>query len=216
MKKIVTTQDGSETVYNQKLDEHYHSISGAVEEAFEKYVKPLGINDGMCILDYCFGLGYNSIAAIHNHCNLQIIALEKDIEIVRTMKKMNLPASISLKYKMFSDLAEKRTVHDSDNNFIKLILGDVFETLPKLPNSFFDRVFFDPFSPSKQPEMWNLQIFKWVYEKLKPGGKLATYSCAKLVRNNMRYTGFKVYDGPKIGRKSPSTIAVKVKKTCRN
>jgi len=212
--KFVTTRDGSQTAYNQQADEHYHSVTGAIEEAFEKYVKPLQITDGMCILDYCFGLGYNSIAATAQHSNLQITALEKDIQIVRAMKKVAPPVPISHKYEIFSDLAEQNIIKDNDNNVIKLILGDVFQTLPTLPDEFFDRVFFDPFSPTKQPEMWNLQIFNLVYAKLKAGGKLATYSCAKMVRNNMRYAGFRVYDGPQVGRKSPATIAVKVKKTC--
>lgn len=212
--KLVTTRDGSQTAYNQQADEHYHSVTGAIEEAFEKYVKPLKITNGMCILDYCFGLGYNSIAATAQHSNLQITALEKDIKIVQAMKKVIPPEPISPKYEIFSDLADKNIIKDNENNVIKLILGDVFETLPTLPDDFFDVVFFDPFSPSKQPEMWNLQIFNLVYKKLKPGGKLATYSCAKMVRNNMRYAGFRVQDGPRVGRKSPATIAVKAKKTC--
>jgi len=212
--KLVTTKDGSQTAYNAQADEHYHSVTGAMEEAFEKYVKPLEIADGMFILDYCFGLGYNSVAATYRHSSLQITALEKDIEIVRAMKKIVPPAAILQKYQMFNDLAAKNTIKDDDKNVIKLIWGDVFQTLPTLPDEVFDRVFFDPFSPSKQPEMWNLQIFNQVYAKMKPGGKLATYSCAKMVRNNMRYAGFQVYDGPRVGRKSPATIAVKTKKTC--
>ena len=57
--------------------------------------------------------------------------------------------------------------------------------------------------------MWSEEIFQKVYKKMKPGGKLSTYSCAKWIRANMESAGFIVMDGPRIGRKSPATIAIK-------
>ena len=43
---------------------------------------------------------------------------------------------------------------------------------------------------------------------MKQGAILATYSYAKTIRNNLAKAGFTVKDGPIIGRRSPSTIAV--------
>jgi len=63
MKKIIT-KDGSVTFKNESYDETYHSTSGALEEAFEKFAKPCNLKDGMNVLDICFGIGYNSLAAI--------------------------------------------------------------------------------------------------------------------------------------------------------
>ena len=77
------TQDGSLTVFNPLYKEHYHSISGAFEEAQQKHVEALGIEDNMNILDFCFGLGYNSIVALKNHKNIEIIGLENDINILK-------------------------------------------------------------------------------------------------------------------------------------
>jgi tRNA U34 5-methylaminomethyl-2-thiouridine-forming methyltransferase MnmC len=207
--KLVKTQDGSYTAYNQKAQEHYHTISGAVEEAFEKHVNALGIEDGMPILDFCFGLGYNAIAATKDHKNLQIIALENDLEIIKLMQEVQIPEILEKQYSAFRNLAKQHSITDSNNNQLTLIMGDALKEIDNLPDNYFQRVFFDPFSPKKQPQMWSADLLKKIYSKMRAGGKLSTYSCARVVRDNLKSAGFEVMDGPIIGRRSPATIAVK-------
>lgn len=207
--KLVKTKDGSFTVYSVSAGEHYHTISGAIEEAFEKHVNALGIKDGMHILDFCFGLGYNSIAACKGHKNLHITALENDLEIIETMKNIDIPDLLKTEYDYFRNLADSLEIIDKNNNKIQIMLGDALKKIDELPDSMFDRVFFDPFSPNKQLEMWSEDIFQKVFDKMKYGGKLSTYSCAKWIRANMKNAGFTVLDGPIVGRKSPATIALK-------
>ncbi|MDP8203253.1 MAG: MnmC family methyltransferase [Candidatus Tenebribacter mawsonii] len=207
--KLVKTKDGSYTAYNEVANEHYHTISGAIEEAFGKHVNALGIDNGMKILDFCFGLGYNSIAACKNHSNLQIIALENDIKIIEAMRNIEIPDILKTEFEPFKDIARSLNVTDGNNNKIQILLGDALRRIDELPEKSFDRVFFDPFSPKKQSEMWSESIFKKIYTKMKIGAKLSTYSCAKQIRKNMVSAGFKVIDGPIVGRKSPATIALK-------
>ena len=207
--QFIKTQDGSYTVFNQKYQEHYHTISGALEEAFEKHVNAIGVKNGFHILDFCFGLGYNSIIATKKHKNLQIVGLENDIETIKAIKELEVPSEIEKEFAAFRNLAEELKITDDNNNTIKLIIGDALVSLDLLPRYYFDRVFFDPFSPGKQPEMWGRDVFQKIHRVMKPGAKLSTYSCAKSVRQNMIAAGFKVLDGPVIGRKSPATIAIK-------
>ena len=207
--KLIKTNDGSFTAHNVEFDETYHSISGAVEEAFEKHVKALGIQDGMKVLDFCFGLGYNSFAATTMAKNLEIIALENDVKIVQSIKQITLSNAIGVKFMTYAELADLKEITDENSNTIKLIIGDALRTLIELPKNYFDRVYFDPFSPKKQPEMWTDEVFRNVFSVMKAGGKLSTYSCSKAVRSNMVSAGFTVTDGPSVGRKSPATIAVK-------
>ncbi len=207
--KLVKTQDGSFTAFSNIAGEHYHTISGAIEEAFEKHVNALGIENGMQILDFCFGLGYNSIAACKNNYDLQITALENDIKIIEAMKNIEVPDILKSEFEPFRNIGKSFDVTDSNNNKIQILLGDALQRIDELPINSFDRVFFDPFSPKKQPEMWSEELFQKIYNKMKIGAKLSTYSCAKQVRKNMISTGFKVIDGPVVGRKSPATIAIK-------
>ena len=207
--QFIKTKDGSYTVFNQKYQEHYHTISGALEEAFQKHVNAVGVENGFHILDFCFGLGYNSIAATKDHRNLTIIGLENDSEIIEAIKNLSVPDEIEKEFTTFQNIAEKLEITDDNNNTIKLIIGDALVSISSLPKDYFDRVFFDPFSPGKQPEMWSRKVFQKVRNVMKQGAKLSTYSCAKSVRKNMIAAGFKVMNGPIVGRKSPATIAVK-------
>ena len=68
-------------------------------------------------------------------------------------------------------------------------------------------MFLDPFSPPKNPELWTESFFREVKKLMKPKAILATYSCARIVRDNLKKAGFIVKDGPIIGRRSPSTLA---------
>ena len=204
--KLVKTDDGSFTYYSDEFEEHYHTKSGAMEEAFEKHVNAIGVEDGMKILDFCFGLGYNSIAAVHNHKNLEIIGIEIDEKILDEMKRVEISVE---EYEEFREIKDKKEIVDSNNNKIKLIIGDGLKEIKKLKDNYFDRVFFDPFSPKKHASMWTEDLFKEVYRVMKDKGKLSTYSCARIVRDNMKKAGFTVKDGPIIGRRSPSTIGIK-------
>lgn len=205
MKEIITN-DNSKTFFNEEYQETYHSTSGAIEEAFKKFVEPCDIQkvDEIKILDICFGLGYNSAAAIETirkinpECKIIIYALENDKEILNRIQNLNPKLKY---YNIIKDVA-KNHKYKKENIEINLILGDARKTIKTIKEEF-DIVFLDPFSPKKCPELWTEEFFKDI--KLK--GRLTTYSCAKIVRENLKKAGFEVKDGPSIGRKSPSTIA---------
>ncbi len=204
----IKTRDGSVTFHNADYDEAYHSRTvGAIEEAMEKYVKPAKINDNMAVLDFCFGLGYNSLAALYAADKLRIVALEHDRKILAKIKAMEVPERFKDKYELIRSAAEGHYYHDRDYT-IKLFLGDAKVSLIMIKEKF-DAVFFDPFSPKKCPELWTEEVFRAVYKLMKKGARLTTYSCATHVRENMRKAGLTVKDGVIFGRKSPSTIAIK-------
>lgn len=215
MKKIIT-DDGSITFRNEEVDECYHTKSGAVEESFEKHAKPAKIDElarkqnEIVIFDVCFGLGYNSCAAIdlikkiNPNCKIIIYGFENDQKILDKILE------VEPKFENFSIIQKivKSHYFEEDNITIKILLGDAREKINSV-NESADVVFFDPFSPKKAPMMWEKDFFKSIITKMKIGGILTTYSCARVVRDNLNSAGFEVKDGPIIGRRSPSTIAVK-------
>jgi tRNA U34 5-methylaminomethyl-2-thiouridine-forming methyltransferase MnmC len=203
--KSIKTKDDSITFFNEEFDEYYHSLGGAIEEAFEKYVKPLEVKDGDVILDVCFGLGYNTYAALKSAKKLKIIALENDPKVLEAMQKI----TIDSEYEMVKKAAKDKYYKD-ENYKIIVLLGDAKKTIHKVSNKV-DLVFFDPFSPKKCPSLWTVEFFREIYKVMKKNSKLATYSCARSVRDNLKEAGFKVIDGPTIKRRGPSTIAIKNK-----
>lgn len=207
--ELIKTADGSLTAYSKIYDEHYHSLSGAWEEAQKKHVEAIGIGDGYRILDFCFGLGYNSIAAMVGHKDLQITGLEIDKEIVAAIGSLTEPACYSAYFNLLAELPVTNRLKDNNNNEINIIWGDAAFTVQKLPDNYFHAVFFDPFSPQKLPALWTEEIFAGIYAKMRRHGRLSTYTCSKRIRKIMRSVGFEVSDGPIVGRKNPATIAVK-------
>ncbi|MAG39188.1 hypothetical protein CMO90_03815 [Candidatus Woesearchaeota archaeon] len=214
MKKILTG-DGSFTFLNEEFKEVYHSISGAEEEAVKKYAAPTNIFElakkgRIRILDICFGMGYNSSAAIdialnsNPECRIDIIGLEKDKSLLNSLK------DLKPKFKNYDIIRNIKNDFYKDSNVdLRILFGDAVETIKKV-EGLFDVCFLDPFSPRKLPSLWTQNFFKDISSKLKTGGVLATFSCATHVRINLVRAGFDVKDGPCIGRRAPSTIAVKL------
>lgn len=203
MKKI-KTRDGSYTFLNEEYGETYHcSTVGALEESRIKYVEPANIKDNDNILDFCFGLGYNSIAALKISKNVRITGIEIDKSILNEILTNEVPEEYIEENKIIQEAILKKS------NNIKIIIGNAKEEIKKLESNSFNAIFFDPFSPNKHKELWSLEIFKECYRILKKEGILTTYSCATWIRNNLKEAGFEVNDGPIFGRKSASTVAKK-------
>jgi tRNA U34 5-methylaminomethyl-2-thiouridine-forming methyltransferase MnmC len=201
--KLVKTEDNSFTFFNEHYNELYHSRTGAMEEAQKKYIEPLGLKDNQVILDICFGLGYNTLAAIEKAKHLKITALEKDQNILNELQRLN----INKKYNIIKEVAKNHYYKD-ENYEIILILGPAEKTIKQIKEQF-DIVFLDPFAPRNNPELWTQEFFQDIYKVMKQGAKLATYSCARMVRDNLKAAGFIVTNGPHVGRRGPSTNATK-------
>lgn len=70
----VKTGDGSSTFYSKAFDEWFHSREGACREAQKTYAETAGLKQRvqqkvtgaapLRILDICYGLGYNTAAAL--------------------------------------------------------------------------------------------------------------------------------------------------------
>lgn len=207
MRKFITA-DGSITFYSDKYKEYYHSKSGAIEEAFEKYAKPCNIRPGMVILDTGFGLGYNSLAALHIAKKIRIVALEKDKEVLEELQDIEVPEHLKEDYKLIKKAA-KNLFYKYENREIRICLGDATKIIKSL-NETFDAVFLDPFSLSENSELWTLEFFQEIIKRMKKNAVLATYSCARIVRDNLKKAGFNVEDGPIVGDRRPSTLARKL------
>ena len=77
------TQDGSVGLYEKKIGDIFHSRTGAYKEANDKFINPIvnilpQFSNDINILDICYGIGYNTKAALTNfkNYNLKIDALE--------------------------------------------------------------------------------------------------------------------------------------------
>lgn len=225
--KRIVTNDGSVTFYNDIVNESYHSTKGALQEALEKHVIPSGVLDlaksatHIVLIDVCFGLGYNTIVAlqkileINPSCFVEVMAFENDLGIIQEINGLPWPKEYVPFANAVASILDHRGVGgdtyeiETDTFSLTLFLGDVRHNLFRVIENSAQVIFFDPFSPKKQPELWSKELFDVCYSLLSKKGVLTTYSCARMVRDNMNAAGFKVIDGPYVGHYSPSTIATK-------
>ncbi len=216
MKKVITA-DNSETFVQKDFGESYHSHAGAVEEARRKYVIPCNIkelakNGKLRILDVCFGLGYNSAMAIsialeeNPGCEIEVVGLENDASILEMIQEVNPRIWF---YDHYKKINPRKLEFREGKVHVQVLLGDARETVKKLNGDHFDAIFYDPFSPMNMPELWTEDLFREMWRVMKSSGILATYSCARLARENLSKAGFLYADGPIFGRRGPGTIATK-------
>ena len=214
------TEDGSYTFYSEEFAEAFHSYRGAKQEAEIKYVVPTLIREKatkqkkICLLDVCYGLGYNSaaaISAIHSiapQCQIELIALEIDPHVPRQAIAQKLLLQWqSPTPQILEELADKSLVK---NDFLQaqLLLGDARKTIGEIaPQWQADAIFLDPFSPPKCPQLWTVEFIALVAKRLKSNGRLATYSCAAAVRAAFSAAGLKFCSIDTGKNFSPGTVA---------
>lgn len=215
------TEDGSYTFFSTQFQETFHSSFGAKQEAEVRYIEPCLIKQlatqasTIRILDVCYGLGYNSAAAleavwsVNPECRVELIALEIDADVPRQ----------AVQYKLLQEwrspipsiLAELSACFSLSQKYLsaKLLLGDARFTTKSLVESMWqaDAIFLDPFSPRKCPQLWTVEFIRLLSKCLAPHGRLATYSASAAVRTALISAGLKIGSVSGAGRKSPGTIA---------
>jgi radical SAM protein (TIGR01212 family) len=228
--KSVETEDGSVTFWNEAYKEHYHSPAGARLEAVEKYIVPGKLGErleqgGVALLDICFGLGYNSLAAMELAGGttsvssfkdgtepvpprLTITALEMDRRVVGAASR-NIQTSQADAFdweKALSDLHENAYCL-VPNASCRLHWGDARYTISKLQPEPFDLVFLDAFSTQRNSELWTVDFFKKIRAVMKPDAVLLTYCAAIPVRAGLMEAGFHVGETDPVGRARGGTMA---------
>ncbi|MBD2178509.1 hypothetical protein H6F42_16450 [Pseudanabaena sp. FACHB-1998] len=217
---LFPTEDGSITFWSETFQETFHSSHGAKNEAEAKFVIPTKISEKaqtqtyLHILDVCYGLGYNSAAAIASifalptpSAKLHIIALENNLDVPQQAIAAGLvniwqPAIAQI----LTTAAEKQIVETKDLT-LQLLIGDARQTISQVPQKWADAIFLDPFSPPHCPQLWTVEFIQLLANCLKPDGYLVTYSSSAAVRAAMLAAGLRIGAIAPIGRKSPSTIA---------
>jgi len=215
------TEDGSFTFFSAEFQEKFHSQSGAKQESEGKFVLACQLaqkafqTDHLCLLDICYGLGYNSASALERiwsvnpHCQVTLIALELDLNVPRQAIAYHLldqwadPIPQWLKKLALEGRVESPLLK------AELLSGDARLTLQQVLKSGFkaDAIFLDPFSPPKCPQLWTVEFLTLLAQSLAPEGRLATYSCAASVRTALRLAGLKFGAGVQVGKRSPGTVA---------
>ncbi|MBI34293.1 MAG: SAM-dependent methyltransferase [Flavobacteriales bacterium] len=204
-RKIIKTNDGSHTLVVPELNEHYHSIHGAVNEANHVFLK-MGLDEFMKqkaslvnVFEVGFGTGLNALLSAKwakiNSCNLHYTSIEKYPVSKEEFDQLNYGISVNeieIYEKIYSTPWNELNKVSKSFYLKKLNLDILKDVLP----GGFDVVFFDAFAPNKQPELWTVSVFKKMYEIMNKNSLLVTYCCQGQAKRNMIEAGFSVEKVP--------------------
>lgn len=198
--KLERTADGSYTLYVPELDEHYHSVKGALTESRHIFID-MGLKHSAAaeprILEIGLGTGLN--------CFLTLLEAEASCRKVHytgieryplgpdTIARLDYPSLLDRGYEgrylaihqapwgQDEPLSPWFTLHKIEGDFTRYTFPEGY-----------DIIYFDAFAPEKQPEMWEQSLFDGLYRALNAGGILTTYCAKGAVRRMLQAAGFRV------------------------
>jgi len=200
-REIITTKDGSSSIYINDWDESYHSKHGSIQEAYHVFINSglfFSKKTQLSILEIGLGTGLNCfitfLEAQKNNIGIAYTAVEAFPVTAEEVKQLNYVDRL----KAGSNQPIFDQIHQSDWEK-EISLSATFSVLKKqqrfqdisIKNQY-DLIYFDAFGPRVQPELWTEEIFKKMYDSLKLNGILVTYSAKGSVRRAMIYVGFRV------------------------
>ena len=194
------TDDGSHTIYVPELDEHYHSVNGAVTESKHIYTgAAFDYSDkaSVRVLEFGMGTGLNVLLtylrAAKSRRKVFYHAIEKYPLTKTEMELLNLSVHRPEIFKRIHESDWGTEVRVSESFRLFKECADFREAAP---TGLFDVIYYDAFAPEVQPALWTTEIFDRVYELAAPGAVLTTYSSKGKVRRNMKQAGFIVQKLP--------------------
>lgn len=204
--ELIQTEDGSTTLYVPELNEHYHSVHGAIQESVHIFIRA-GIEyyrentpslpAPLRILEAGFGTGLNAYLTLAK-------AMAQDMPVIyHSLEKYPLTPEEAAQLNYAEQIPYGEPEH-----FLRLHEAP-WETPSPITPLFslhkhkqdlrdtrfppeFDIVFFDAFNPDVQPHLWTAEVFRQFFEALKPGGMLVTYCVKGIVKQALRQVGFQL------------------------
>lgn len=209
---LVTTHDGSSTLYNAILGVHYHSVAGAEGESRHVFFEGtgfqslLGQHQPLRILEVGLGTGLNVL-----------LAAEAASSPVAYVSIEPFPPQTTLLHQLFGSRFPGHWVdalYSTPSGWVEL--GQLnLQWLPttfqeaEVPEAHFHAVFYDPFAPRSAPEMWEPDVLMKAYGALAPGGRMATYSISGATKRFLKNQGIPFRRPPGFGPKREMLILEK-------
>ncbi|MDR3459330.1 MAG: MnmC family methyltransferase [Verrucomicrobiae bacterium] len=228
--QLVPLANGLKTLFSASYGEKMHPGLGPLAEAELLYVHQLKIRERLpsteeefVIWDIGLGGAANAIAALQAvreiPGKLRLVSFDNTSEPL----EFALNNSAALQYPVgyenqMADLLRERRVEFANGKCSvnwEFHLGDfpaLLNSSSVIRHSNFPpphAIFYDAFSPAKNPAMWTLPVFENLFRALDPARPcaLTTYSRSTLLRTTLLLAGFFVGTGHATGLKEETTMA---------
>ncbi|MFM8361331.1 MAG: tRNA (5-methylaminomethyl-2-thiouridine)(34)-methyltransferase MnmD [Haliscomenobacter sp.] len=199
--ELFETQDGSHSLLSRKYGVSYHSRYGAIQESLHVFIREgllplLALHRSLSVLEMGFGTGLNALLTLKEAQSKRISIWYEAIEA----HPLSTDEATALNYPQLlggGDLTGYfSTLHSSPWD-IESEIAPFFalrkRALPLEECTFsrrFDLIYYDAFAPEAQPELWEDEALKTMFEVLNEGGKLVTYCAKGSVKRRLKALGF--------------------------
>ena len=218
--ELITTGDGSHSLFREDLNETYHSTHGALAESRHVYIE-MGVKVilekglPLTILEVGFGTGLNALLTLEFHYNNPIPITYHTLEPFPLEPEIweNINYTQSIIYKGSKDVFER--MHNAESGKEQSLQANFDFTLfhQKLEHFHADQkytlIYFDAFAPNKQGDMWEEAQFQKLCDLMEEGAVLTTYCAQGKFKRTLKGVGFEVLEMPGPPGKKQMTLAVK-------
>lgn len=205
---LVSTADGSQTLYHPDIGENYHSKHGALQESRHVFLQSGLLHflnsapaQEVRILEVGFGTGLNFLLSFEemkklgialHYTGIEAFPLEETLLCQTAYQEYVSPDTWEVFLNNYpSTLLKPKSIHPlCELHIVPCQLAD-FES-----SSTFDVLYFDAFAAIHQPEMWTTEALEKVCRYLKPGGVFVTYAITGNLKRSMKALGFSIEKAP--------------------
>ncbi len=199
--RIITTGDGSHSLFHDELNETYHSRHGAIRESRHVFIEN-GLSHWLTrsgsrharVVEVGFGTGLNAWLTLHAISAHSATVVYTSIEAYPLSREvwtqLNYAPVTDITFSRLHEAAWNSPVPISDTFTLEKLKGKLEEQ--QLSRQTFDVIYFDAFAPSRQPEMWELSMLKKVCSQLAEGGIFVTYCARGQLKRDLRLLGLDV------------------------
>ena len=223
-RKLIITEDGSNSIFNEDLGETYHSIHGAIQESEHVFIQA-GLKHHFStydthyvrIFELGFGTGLNALLScrfaekekIHvDFTSVEAFPLEETEYSALNYPNLLPFAQSQQKFLKMHQCPFDKEISISRHFTLKKMAGKFEDILVKKGD--FDLFLYDAFAPGKQPDIWSIDNLAKAYRMLKKYGILVTYCAQGQFRRNLQQVGFSVEKLPGPPGKNEMIRAVKI------
>jgi tRNA U34 5-methylaminomethyl-2-thiouridine-forming methyltransferase MnmC len=217
------TDDESRTLVDPQTQVAYHSASGAVAETRHVYLENSGVAERLSagrpttVLEVGLGTGLGMLltldAARVAKTSLHYTALEYEwleagvLRQLKMGKELCDPPLATRFLHWRESLGEtvpdgRYHWHAAGEQSINVHVIDALQWNEDV-STVFDAIYFDPFAPDKNPELWQPRFLARMHRVLSNDGRLVSYCVNRKVRDDFATAGFQVrrVPGPKGGKR---------------
>lgn len=222
---LVPLSNGTSSIRLLANGETFHPVIGPMAEAEALYIRQLklreraALEDKFVIWDIGLGAGGNVLTTLHRLKDvpacLHVVSFDHTLGALRFALEhagaLQFPGGFET---VIDELLRTRRAefrHGALQVTWEIYLGDFPGALAPggagwpAPHA----IFFDAFSPARNPAMWTLPLFQNLFRRLDPERPcaLATYSRSTIPRVTLLLAGFFVGAGDPVAEKNETTIA---------